>query len=174
MNANRGKLLIVAILGLGLAGALAAVGYNFFVGRRALEYWGPEAARLIGSAEAAELVNLKLGSVRRKTAQGAKGFLNLRRTLLLDAAFDWSSLGGGPRGASRDWRWGVDFRGAAPEEHVLVVFSSDGWVASDGDPDRAVKLDEAAARPWLEFFAEQFPPRDPSPAPGPDNPPRRG
>ncbi|HUY89471.1 MAG TPA: hypothetical protein VMV10_12120 [Pirellulales bacterium] len=106
-----GKYAIIAVLALGLAGALGGWWYRSQLQRRAITLWGPEAAELIQQAPRVELLKLepfderarnkaepsfsaagvKLALAARWDVSQAPGLIHLRHSLINDNSFLWSA-----------------------------------------------------------------------------------
>jgi hypothetical protein len=93
--------------------------------------------------------------VAAKDAAGAKGLANLRRSLVLDGAFDWSSPASE---APPRWQYGMSVNDGRTWATVLFDFDS-RQVGLTGGRKTALLAPEANDD-FRRFFAEQFPPED--------------
>jgi hypothetical protein len=145
-----GRILILGVVFVALAGAAVVWWFQFNATHRAAEFWGPEASILIRDAPQVEFVELQptrreeaannpLQSVvisdhaytfvRRHDISHAHGLLHLRYALLRDASFLWP-----PRRvkSATTWQWGLRFSDShselAPQSFATsrtIYFSSD-------------------------------------------------
>ena len=92
---DRGKLAVLAMLGLAVAAAAFAWFWNYRRGERCLALYGSEAAALIRTAKTVEILEVDPQSpaevLRRIDISQAPGLLNARTALLDDASFEWNS-----------------------------------------------------------------------------------
>ena len=96
---NPGSLLVVGLLGLGLAAAATGIWFQWQQTRRCLSFYGVETAGRISRAPQVELWLLKqppasshtgrLQAFRRVDISAAKGLVHLRRGLVEDANYVW-------------------------------------------------------------------------------------
>lgn len=171
---SSGKLLILAMLAIGLASAGASWWFRYTATHRAAQFWGPEASRLIRDADAILLCRVQPNDadavldvlslpdntarrvVDRRDASAAHGITHLRNALLEDRSFRWPAT----RATSRiDWRWCLAFRDTSTDQAVDVWFSPElsrvtNSLAAANAP-RVVSCEPIAAG-LREFFAEQF------------------
>jgi hypothetical protein len=171
---HRGQWVIAAVFALGVAASVLAVWYLSSQSRQALEFWGPEAGRLIVQAKEAELLHLlpepveeldaavpegaesiELGDRRysvleRRDAIATRGFLHIRRGLMTDAAFDWSQppLNHPPR-----WEYAVRF--VDGDQLATLVFSFDPPRAALAGGKRTVSI-APVGEAMESFFREAF------------------
>ncbi|MEX2307619.1 MAG: hypothetical protein WD738_08510 [Pirellulales bacterium] len=130
-----GRLVIIGIVSIALAAAAASWWFRYAATHRALEFWGPETARLIRDAPTVEL-NQSIPPVA-SPASGTGGFLDsadgsdishapglthLRNALLEDRSFAWPPRPTTPRDT---WHWLLLFRDARSNEAVFLWFSRD-------------------------------------------------
>jgi hypothetical protein len=153
-----------------LALATLAAGFGWYwnvqTTRRCLQFWGPEAALRIASAPKAELLQIidqpgtglvfpnqeePFSVCRQVDISNARGFSNVRRLLVQDRSFDWTTR---PALPSQDWKLAIRFDDGKANSLVLLAPEA-GVVALDGNPGRAI-LDPAAAKILADFAAEQF------------------
>jgi hypothetical protein len=173
---NRGKWVIIGIVGAGLVAALASVLYHRQSGQQVLEMWGTETALLIARAPEVQVVRLRAADatdsappddgtpIQRlgiggefylvaatRDATEARGLSNIRRAMVLDASYDWSSAA---ETAKPSWQYGMDFSDSAQQVMVLFDFES-RRVGSTVNEKTTVMQPEAAAD-WQKFFEEQW------------------
>lgn len=133
-----GKLAILAVVALGVAGAAGGWWYQQGLQRRPIRLWGHEAAAAFVNAPRAELWRLERESktastpdfvaadgqafrvAEKKDVSQARGFLHLRHSLLSDPSFDWSADDSGPK----NWRYALRFAGG---DHVATVLISEDF-----------------------------------------------
>jgi hypothetical protein len=105
-----GKYAILAVIAIGLAGAVGGWWYRSQLQRRAIALWGREAAELMQRAPRVELLSLapqnddverdaenslsfgdaRLGIAERIDVSRAPGLIHLRHSLISDQSFAWS------------------------------------------------------------------------------------
>ena len=171
MNNLGGKLVIVGIAVVSIAGSVLAVWYHWQLGRQALAYWGPDAAVLIRSAPQVELLRLapakeaeegqsverlRIGGERfdvvcRSDITEARGLIHARNAFLEDASFDFGAT---PGDSPANWQWALRFAGEGSE--ALVAIDADGGLARliDGPGQSDVSI-APIARGIRTFLAEQ-------------------
>ncbi|RIK70701.1 MAG: hypothetical protein DCC67_20640 [Planctomycetota bacterium] len=131
-----GKLVILITLGVALAMSGGAWWYRFEASRRAADFWGPEAARLLVDSDRVELVVLAespaedatdavagLPVAARHDLTGRRGLTHLRHALTQDAHFDWSGRRTTTLAANGPWKYALRFSGG---DATLVVLLPDG------------------------------------------------
>jgi hypothetical protein len=162
-NEKSGKLLILGVLVIGLAGAAASWWFRYSATHRAAQFWGPQAATLIRDAPHVTLRS----DTPSKDSQGknaadvprdvssAKGFTHLRDALLLDASYDWTAAGP----PDTDWSNSLVFAATeGAEPRAVIMFSPDfNWAANGaaGDPAQHAVSTSPITKGLREFFAEQ-------------------
>ncbi len=190
---NRGKLVICAIVALGLAAAAFSVWFHYQGAHRSGDFWGTATAQLI--VEAPEVRALRLDAAPQPQfdeegmqldppdepavefrngfwtvlsdhdASKARGLVNVRRALVQDASFDWRGRPNDP-----NWLYGLEFNDGRLWATVLFDFDS-CQVALSGARKTAM-LDPAASDAWRKFFDEQFAAQE-SASPEPSEPAER-
>lgn len=175
---NPGKLVICAMVAVGLLAAAFSVWYHYQGAHRSADFWGTPTAQLI--VEAPEVRALRLDAAPRPRldeegmpleppdepavefgngfwtvlgdhdASQARGLVNVRRALVQDASFNWR---GRPPG-DPNWLYGLEFNDGRLWATVLFDFDS-AQVALSGDRKTAL-LDPGASNTWRKFFDEQF------------------
>ncbi|MEX2175960.1 MAG: hypothetical protein WD872_16480 [Pirellulaceae bacterium] len=170
---DRGKLVVLSIFAVALVAASFAWWWNYNRGRKALEFYGPQAARLIRTAPTVEiLVPIEWGdpaanngdvdggvipdigySIRRRIdVSQAPGLIHARTSLLDDASYQWNA-------DQREQVFTYFVRFADGADEVVIAFSEpDGWVmqldsdtSSSNDPSSRVLAKKTAAG-WRAFI----------------------
>jgi hypothetical protein len=156
---DRGKLAVLTMFAVALAAATFAWWWNYSRGRRALEFYGPKAARLIRTAPQVEL--LIVGPQDAGAAESVPGFgavirtidiskapgLIHARTALLDDASYQSHVDAAPQVFNRF----VRFKDG--DDQVVLVFSETrGRILIDGSFQDTMQLVEKTADGWLGFI----------------------
>lgn len=167
-----GKLAVALMVGLGVVLAAYGVFHQREQTRRCLVLFGVDAARRIATADQVQLLRVRaaddggrLEAVSQLDISSAAGLVHLRRGLVEDANYAWSSDGTGPiprdalhsePGRSRrdrlpldQWDWAIAFSetsdsGGQGGTTVLVIdlpaksttTSETGWLAVVGRPGR--------------------------------------
>ena len=143
-----GHRLVLAIFALALAASAFAWWWNFNRGRRALEFYGPEAATLIRTAPAVEILraepekNIDIGQ--------APGLINARASLLSDASYEWSAAD--PRQESP--RFSVRF--ARGEQTVTLTFDFEHQTVATSSTGRVARLTKKTAAGWQQYLARHL------------------
>ncbi len=176
---NRGKLVIAAIVALAVVAALFSTWYHYQHARRSRDFWGTSIAVLIAQAPEVEALKLDVAGegasqdpvaqgeshtvtpieyggrswsvIRAKEALKAPGMINVRRAMVLDTTFDWTSP---PIKVEPNWQYALEFTDERHWATVLFDFDSRQVALSGGD--KTALLDPAANDDMREFFAEQF------------------
>lgn len=171
---NRGKWVIIGIVGVGLVAAVASVLYHRQSGRQVLDMWGTETALLVARAPEVRALKLqpagaaatvddgtpieRLGIggefyviTANKDAAEARGLSNIRRAMVLDASYDWTGAG---EAATPHWQYAMEFAENAPRVMVLFDFES-RRVGTTASAKTTVMRPEAATD-WQKFFEEQW------------------
>ncbi len=173
---SSGKLLIAALLALGVAAGVGSWTYYARLQRRPIDFWGSETVRLIARAPQAESLRLEAVATASAESTGERlvvgtksfvsrderdvmrspGFSNIRAALLNSTSFgDTIELVRVPP----TWRYALKFSDGSST--ATLVFSEDGkWTAASGG-ELAISL-EPAALEFASFFREQFPTPHPS------------
>ena len=158
-----GKLVIITIVAVAVTAAGASWWFRYAATHRAVQFWGPDAARLIRDAPSVHLVLLPAAEPRELVGEvpiefdisHARGLTHLRHALLEDRSFDWST-------PSDDWRLERDFVGrralefrGGKFEGVTILFSAD-WrqAAALGDDQRPQRI--VSTQPIAEGLATMF------------------
>lgn len=165
------------IVGLMFAAAVGlsalSVWYHHQKGRRALEFWPPEVARLIARGEQVHTLRLARASknpsqgatsgspalrfaeqeltiVERKDAREARGLTHLRAALLEDANFAWDDP---PADCASRWEFALEFSHRG--ERAAVLFDPQcRRVALSGEA-RSLSI-KPISKGVAKFFHEQF------------------
>lgn len=131
-----GKVVILGIFGVALAGAVATIWFQYNARRRSREFWGPDNALAIGRAATVELCRLKPPAVEKaddakqisiggiqfdlveaKDISKAKGLVHVRDALIRDSAFDWDKQRGE---CQAEWQYVFRFLGDEATVHVAL------------------------------------------------------
>ncbi len=173
---KQGQLLSVGMITLAAMAAGFSWYWNVQTTRRCLEFWGPEAALRIASAPKADL--LQIGEMdqagpaaqvvtnpaepfvvlQRVEISQARGFSNVRRLLVQDRSFDWTTP---PCSFPQSWKLALRFDDDKASSLVLLAPET-GLAALNGRIGTAI-LDPAAAKILADFAAEQFTAANPVP-----------
>ena len=160
---HSGTLVIAAIV-------LAAVGASTFAwwhqyqqGRKALDYWTSEGARLIRRAPKVELIRLGepppgeertllLGRpiAERRDISRAPGLVHARQALISDASFYWE----GPSPATPRWEYVLRFENGG--EAILIALDLTGGYAGKAGDKPPLRLGPTLQKGLRTFFAEQM------------------
>ena len=169
MQVNRGKLAVLAMLG--IAAALAGFGlwWNVSSGKRTLDFWGREAgARIIDpdatvellwlqpAADSARQERLVIGgrsfaAVKAADVTGARGLVHARHSLLEDASFDWETPA-----TDGNYSLAVRFRDAAGTTTVALDWSGGQVAHVESGQERKAATKIVAG--W-KTFAQRHEPR---------------
>ncbi|MCI0492285.1 MAG: hypothetical protein L0Z07_05050 [Planctomycetes bacterium] len=157
---NSGKLLILAMVVVGLLAAGASWWFRYSATHQAARFWGPEAVRLIRDAPRVELVRLppnggagdrQAAAALRRDVSAAPGMTHLRNALLEDRSFLWP-----PEQRNQDpvWRWAIRFHQTGTAASATLLFTDDCCQTnlSDGD-HRGVASCEPIAAGLHQVFA---------------------
>lgn len=133
-SGNSGKLFIVGVFVVALATAGASWWFRYSATHRALQFWGPTAARLIRDAPRVTLRSEDANTLPRDIST-AHGLTHLRTALLEDRSYDWSAAGP----PNTNWSNSLVFEeteGAEPR--VVILLSPDfNWAANGSAADPA-------------------------------------
>ncbi|HEV3137700.1 MAG TPA: hypothetical protein VGZ26_07340 [Pirellulales bacterium] len=167
------------MVALAVVAALFSTWYHYQHAHRSRAFWGTSMAVLIAQAPEVEALRLgtgQEGSSQHQAAQAeshtvqpieyggrswnvlsgkealkAPGMSNVRRALVLDTTFDWTSP---PSERQPNWQYALEF---ADERHwATVLFDFDSRQVALGGGEKAALLDPAASDDIREFFVEQF------------------
>ncbi len=170
---NRGRWAILVIFGLAGAVGVLSVGLHYWISRRAIAWWGHDAAAVIlnapqvaalqlephvgpaqgGPSDAMATVSVgevRYDVVRRNDLAGQEGLDHLRNSLLEDLNFAWNAP---PPAAPSQWRFALEFRDAA--QRLVVVFDPTGRRLARADTGASLAIAPIATG-WEDFFVEQF------------------
>ncbi len=147
---DRGKLAVLAMLGLAVAAAAFAWIWNYRRGERCLAFYGSEAAALIRTAKTVEILELDPLSpadvTRRIDISKAPGLLNARTALLDDASFDWDAP---PAGSGQTGRL---VRFAEGGREVLLRIDGGQRSLEIVSTGKAATLDAKTSSGWEKFL----------------------
>lgn len=133
-----GKSIVITALAVALVMSVGAWWYHYSASRRAAQFWGPDATRLlIGKGEVAFFT---LGSLRdesdapsagnvvagrevvaEQSLTDKPGLIHLRHALTQDASFDWA----GRREASHSDEWAYALRFGEEPQRLDILWSRD-------------------------------------------------
>ena len=174
-----GPIVVVAVVALAVALAGAAVWIQHNSADEAMTFWGENAAAVVRDpqvqafllgptdAESATLESAEplLGHVSTPSSlriedrkvlaapgeQAARGLTHIRRGLLTDEAFDWSTE---QVAEQRPWKYALKF--GADEQAAYVIFDSECEYIANPVTGREVSA-AATKKAFREFLREQFP-----------------
>lgn len=127
--------LVLGLVALGCCLAAFAVWFQWQQTRRCLGFYGPEIATAISLAPRVEIWDLepvaaehaaaatRLRVVRRLDASRAAGLVHLRRGLVEDGNFAWSTAEPAERLPAADWRVAICFFSAATDADPTAVIA---------------------------------------------------
>ena len=167
-----GRYAVLVILALALGLSAFAIVFYYRQQRRPIDFWGSDAAVLIvrapevmalrlaeadsarppqaaGADEVLEYGQRRLRVVERVDAGGAGGLSLVRRSLVTDAAFDWSAS----PASEPDWQYALEFRDGEERATVLIA-PDDATIGRLGSEKRASITPTAQALGG--FLQEQF------------------
>ena len=170
---NRGRWAILVIFGLAAAVGVLSVGLHYWISRRAIAWWGHDAAAVILNApqvaalqlqphggaahggQADVMATVSVGEVqydvvRRKDLAGQQGLDHLRNSLLEDLNFAWNAP---PPAGQGQWRFALEFREGA--QRLVVVLDPAQRRLARADTGASLAIAPIATG-WEDFFAEQF------------------
>jgi len=172
---QRGKLVILFILGMGILAAIISLWTHYRGGQRALKYLGKDDALLLRDAKTVQLVRLRpapedsvteddLWNVdgqpwmveQRFDVTHRAGLLYVRESLLHDSTFDWSQQ---PKDCQSKWLSVLVFR--SDKNQLKLIFDTQcQWMRAEGNSRPAISI-----APAITFFADwlnhQLPPLPP-------------
>src|SRR5436305_7740425 len=125
---QQGSFVVLAMFAVALVAASFAWWWNFQHGRRALNFYGPEAATLIRTAPKVEI--LRSPPDESLDISHAPGLLNARTSLLNDASYVWSA----PTPQLESPLFSVQF--AQGERAVVVTFDFENRAAKTSSTGR--------------------------------------
>ncbi len=173
---QRGKIVIVLIVGVAVAMAGYTCWHHYRKGYHALRFWGQQAATLIRHAPQVELLKLagdrqsddevfigkaapqsvlRIGDqdvpvLQRDDISSMRGLVHARHTLIVDRNFNWQQSAIDP---ATDWDFALRF--SDQQQQVTLVFSLQQRTVRSLDHDRQLKMNEAIDR-IAEFFEPQL------------------
>ena len=162
---GRGQIVIAGIFGIAVIATVFSLSFRYRATHEALNFWGPQASRLIASPEHVELWKLEpRGALEGESPPGhvltiadkayyagerrevtrAPGFKNAQSALTLSKSFEWD-----PENCNPIWSHALVF--SRGEEITHVVLSIDcAWVYSPSSK----KI--ASVKPIVEGLAKLF------------------
>jgi hypothetical protein len=135
------------MIGLAVLAAAFAWWWNFNRGRKALEFFGPEAATLIRTAPKVEILRPEPES--NIDISRAPGLLNARAALLSDASFDWPASSA----TQESPRFSVQF--SRGDRSVVVTFDFENRTITNSATHRTTTLKPKTAQGWRTYLARQ-------------------
>ena len=173
---QRGKIVIVLIVGVAVAMAGYTCWHHYRKGYQALRFWGQQAATLIRHAPQVELFQLagdrqgddevfigkeapesvlRIGDqdilvLQRDDISTMRGLVHARHTLIVDRNFKWPQSVTDP---ATNWDFALRF--SDQQQQVTLVFSLQQRVVRSLDHDRQLNMNEAIDR-IAEFFELQL------------------
>jgi hypothetical protein len=133
---NPSKLLIIAIVAVGVAAGLFAWQHQYRRGAQVMELWGKDNTYRIRLAEDCELLRLARSStdttdtlpiegedwqiVRREDISQARGWVHARQALIQDVSYRWDSPDGAPATGAQ-WEVAIIFRDPKKNEQTTTL-----------------------------------------------------
>jgi hypothetical protein len=166
---QRGKLVILAIVGVALLLSGFAWWRQYSQGWRVRQMWGGKDASLLYRAPQIELLTLgadepsseaehltvdrqRMFVMGRKDVHGTPGLIHARWCLIDDASFDWASTGDdGCRGG-----WQYAFRCTEKERTATLALDLTCGRAYLVERETGVKLTEPARKALAKYVADHF------------------
>lgn len=151
-----GQRLVLLLLAVGVLAATFAWWWNFNRGRQTLDFFGPEAARLIRTGSRVEF--LKPPPEANIDLSKAPGLLNARASLLSDASYAWERAvpaAGSPL---------FTVRFADGERSVELTFDFENRTLRTSSTDKTVVLKPKTAVGWQTYLAKHAGTTPPEPA----------
>jgi hypothetical protein len=143
--ASPGRRTVLTILAIAVLAAAFAWWWNFNRGRKALEFYGPEAATLIRTAPKVEI--LRSQPETDIDISKAPGLINARASLLSDASYDWSAT----RPTQQSPLFSVRF--SRGEKSVVVTFDFENQTISNSATERTIAMKPKTADGWRKYLA---------------------
>jgi hypothetical protein len=174
-----GKIVIIAILTVGIAAAAASWAFRYEATHRAVEFWGPTTAQMVRDAPDVSIVqqpftNLTVDRAKSDVEKAqansaaidisqAHGLVHLRNALLEDRSFEWPTPGGlDNAGIDSDPNyWLLTFHDPSTNQSELISFNNNCTLAfrwtrnADKETYRIEPISTKPIAPGLvEFFSE--------------------
>jgi hypothetical protein len=161
-SGNSGKRLIVAILAIALCAADLSWWFRYAATHRTVEFWGPNAARLIRDAPRVTLRSYDpaVGAEPKSDAplpldiSQARGLIHLRTALMEDRSYDWSAKPPGDANFQSSLVF-EDSPGAEPR--LVILLSPDFTWAGNGSSNaspRPIISTQPIAEGLKKFFTD--------------------
>jgi len=150
---STGRSAVLAILVIGVLAAMFSWWWNYNRGRKALEFYGAEAATLIRTAPKVEILRPEPES--NIDISKAPGLLNARASLLGDASYDWSAA------APRQQSPLFSMRFSRGESWVVITFDFENRTISNSATRRIATLKPKTADGWRQYLARAIEARRP-------------
>lgn len=152
-----GKLVVVGMLLVAVLAGAFAWWWNYDRGRRAMAFYGPDAAKLIRTAPVVELLTVESGVTAPQSLDGrgrgrtidvsrAAGLVHARASLLDDASYDWDA----PASQGSSDPMLVRFTNGNDEALVYLYLDERTVVASPSG--RSALLVRKTADGWRQFI----------------------
>jgi hypothetical protein len=162
---NRGKLAVLTIFAVALIAAGLAWWFNYYRGRRTLDFYGRGAALLVRTAPQVELLELasvdyymdtptaevllidgrELQVLRRIDISQAKGLIHARTSLLADSSYQWDAA---PCDYYPTLNYAVRFSDISS---ATLAFDFDCGTVWHVEQDQSVALAPKVAEGWKSF-----------------------
>lgn len=168
----QGKHVILFIFATALAAAVFAWTFQYQRGRRILQLWGAENARLIRvEAERINLIVLEPAGaageesggrtieidgaphavLQRRDIADARGIIHARQALIEDASFDWEKQRGD---CKANWQYAIQFQQA--DRQATVLLDTHCQRARLLETGREAAIAEKIFKGWMTFIDEQL------------------
>jgi len=147
-SASTGRAAVLAMIVAAVLAAGFSWWWNFNRGRKALDFYGSEAATLIRTAPRVEI--LRPEPETDVDISKAPGLLNARASLLSDASYEW-----GAAGISQESPL-FSVRFSRGEPSVVVTFDFENRTVRHSNSQRIVALKPKTAEGWQSYLARQL------------------
>lgn len=147
-NKSTGQFAVFAMLALAVVAAVFSWWWNYNRGRKALEFYGPQAATLIRTAPKVEII--LPDEERTIDISHAPGLLNARASLLSDASYDWSIKTEEPSPNQPAIRF------SNGDQSVIILFNFPAKGISVSPGRRIVKLKTKTVTGWKSYIERQI------------------
>jgi len=170
---QRGRLVILLMLTIGILAGAVSVWVHYQAGRRALKYWGPVGALLLRDADRVRLTRLqpatdaadvKFKGIANRDWEAQQtvdvshraGVLHIREALLHDSTFDWKA---GPGNCQPESLFLFVFQ-SGEDELEVILDTECGWLRSkkgSSSPEISIAPSAAFFDRWVK---QQLPATD--------------
>lgn len=165
---NSGTKLVLALTGLALLLGVVSWWYRYETARRASQFWGPQASRLIAESEGFEAIRIGSdGPIETQVTDlsEARGQAHLRHAFLSDSNYVWETQ---LNHAEIKWYWSLRFYEGKQQTDLLLSENLDviGKSASESQPGVALSCEPMAAslKPYFDALGLLAKPADASTA----------